>query len=83
MMFRIALVCALTIGLASQQPLAQSAGTQKDPVDSLLKDLKWRNIGPANMAGRITDIDALEANPAVVYVAAASGGVKGRFNGSP
>jgi photosystem II stability/assembly factor-like uncharacterized protein len=53
----------------------QTAATQADSVDALLKDLKWRNIGPANMAGRVTDIEAVEANPATVFVAAASGGV--------
>jgi len=45
------------------------------PVSGDLTDLRWRNIGPANMAGRVTDIEAVEANPAVVFVAAASGGV--------
>ncbi|MEZ4588582.1 MAG: hypothetical protein R2909_19560, partial [Gemmatimonadales bacterium] len=41
----------------------------------LRTDLRWRNIGPANMAGRVTDIEAVERNPAVVFVAAASGGL--------
>jgi photosystem II stability/assembly factor-like uncharacterized protein len=41
----------------------------------LATDLKWRNIGPANMAGRVTDIEAVEANPAIVYVGSASGGM--------
>jgi photosystem II stability/assembly factor-like uncharacterized protein len=58
-------VLLLTAGsLAAQAPAA-----------SLVQDLRWRNIGPANMAGRVTDIEAVEANPAVVYVASASGGV--------
>ena len=49
--------------------------TAQVPTASLVPDFRWRNIGPANMAGRVTDIDAVEANPAIVYVAAASGGV--------
>ena len=53
----------------------QTPAAQTNSVDALFKDLRWRNIGPANMAGRVTDIDALESNPAIVYVAAASGGV--------
>ena len=53
----------------------QSPAAQADSVDALLKDLKWRNIGPANMAGRVADIEAVEANPAIVFVGAASGGV--------
>ena len=48
---------------------------QSPPASSLLQDFRWRNIGPANMAGRVTDIAASEANPALVYVASASGGV--------
>lgn len=38
-------------------------------------DLKARAIGPATMSGRISAIDAVDKNPAVVYVGAASGGV--------
>jgi len=53
----------------------QAPAPQTDAADALLKDLKWRNIGPANMAGRVTDIEAVEANPATVFVGAASGGV--------
>ncbi len=41
---------------------------------NLSGDLQWRNIGPANMAGRVTDIEAVEADPARVIVGAASGG---------
>ena len=53
--------------------VAQPATT--DVSERLFRDLKWRNIGPANMAGRVTDIDALESDFATVLVAAASGGV--------
>lgn len=41
----------------------------------LWQDLQWRNVGPANMGGRITDIEAVESNPATVFLASASGGV--------
>ncbi|MCZ6916598.1 MAG: hypothetical protein O7I93_07465 [Gemmatimonadetes bacterium] len=41
----------------------------------LFGDLRWRNIGPANMAGRVTDIEAVDSNFAQVFIAAASGGV--------
>ncbi|MGD2068449.1 MAG: hypothetical protein PVI57_07165, partial [Gemmatimonadota bacterium] len=40
----------------------------------LVRDLRWRNIGPANMAGRVTDIEAVEADFSRVIVGAASGG---------
>ncbi|MAG57681.1 MAG: hypothetical protein CMJ83_15430 [Planctomycetes bacterium] len=42
---------------------------------ALTKDLRWRNIGPANMMGRIASIDALDADYRTVLVASASGGV--------
>ncbi len=44
-------------------------------VEALFKDLEWRNIGPANMSGRVTDIEAVEGDFERVIVAAASGGV--------
>lgn len=43
--------------------------------NSLFKDLQWRNIGPANMGGRISDIRALDTDFRHVIVASASGGV--------
>ena len=45
------------------------------------KNWKPRNIGPAGMSGRITTIDAVVANPNIVYVGAASGGVWKTENG--
>ncbi|MGA2587400.1 MAG: hypothetical protein ABSF88_10315 [Candidatus Aminicenantales bacterium] len=42
---------------------------------NLVKDLKWRNIGPANMVGRISAFDALDRDFTQVLVAGASGGV--------
>jgi len=52
--------------------LASSA--QKVMLDQF-KNWKPRNIGPAGMSGRITAIDAVVANPNIIYVGAASGGV--------
>ncbi len=50
-----------------------SRGQETD--DGLFKDLQWRNIGPANMSGRVTDIQALDDDFKHVVVASASGGV--------
>ncbi len=47
---------------------------QKVSLDQF-KNLKPRNIGPAGMSGRITSIDAVHKNPAIIYVGAASGGI--------
>jgi photosystem II stability/assembly factor-like uncharacterized protein len=46
---------------------------QFNPED--FKAMKFRNIGPAGMSGRITAIDVDLSNPNVIYVGAASGGV--------
>jgi len=42
---------------------------------SLVKNLKFSNIGPTVMSGRVTDIDANPARPHEFYVAYASGGL--------
>src|SRR5262245_65066750 len=34
-----------------------------------------RSIGPANMGGRVCDVAVVESNPAIFYVATASGGL--------
>ncbi|MDA7952185.1 MAG: hypothetical protein MPJ24_11955, partial [Pirellulaceae bacterium] len=51
---------------------AQGDSTTKD---RLIQDFRWRNIGPSNMSGRITDVESYDDDFATVYLAAASGGV--------
>ena len=54
---------------------------QKFPSDKF-QNLKIRNVGPANMSGRITAIAAVADTPTkVIYVGAASGGVWKSENG--
>ena len=56
---------------------AQTALTTSD-----LAGLRLRNIGPASMSGRVVDMDVVESNPYVMYVAAATGGLwRTRDNG--
>jgi photosystem II stability/assembly factor-like uncharacterized protein len=59
-------------GLAITAP-AGSAG-QSSSTDKL-KNLEFREIGPAVMGGRIDDFGVVESNPNIVYVGTASGGV--------
>src|SRR5262245_1046811 len=40
-----------------------------------VKSMTWRNIGPANMGGRVTAISVFEADPTTYWVASASGGL--------
>ncbi len=42
---------------------------------ALAGDMVWRNIGPANMGGRIVDIEAVDGDFKRVYLATASAGV--------
>ncbi|MEK6688221.1 MAG: hypothetical protein AABZ01_07165, partial [Gemmatimonadota bacterium] len=46
------------------------------PLDSaIIAGLKWRNIGPANMMGRVSDVEGLPSPSRTFYVASAAGGV--------
>ena len=50
---------------------AQSAGLQAGD----LAGLRLRGIGPATMSGRFVDMDVVESNPYIMYVASATGGM--------
>jgi hypothetical protein len=68
----IVLVCA-TVAAA---PFAGAQGTNGAlQMASPFERLRFRNIGPATMGGRIDDFAVLERNPAVYYVATATGGL--------
>ncbi|NCT93095.1 MAG: hypothetical protein GXC72_01620 [Chitinophagaceae bacterium] len=69
------LVAALFTG-AALCSFAQQADLSKH-----FKNMKPRNIGPAGMSGRVTAIDAVWANPNIIYIGAASGGVWKTENG--
>src|SRR5437899_4928262 len=43
--------------------------------DPLLKNFRWRSIGPASMSGRIDDIAVAETNPNIILVGFATSGV--------
>ncbi len=46
-----------------------------------LQNLKWRNVGPASMGGRVADVEGVPGDPTIVYVGSASGGVWKSVNG--
>ena len=50
-------------------------------VQENIKQLEWRAIGPANMGGRVTDIDGIPGNSNVFYISGADGGVFKTTNG--
>jgi hypothetical protein len=59
-----------------------SGGQTNDEGDGLFKEFIWRPIGPANMAGRIDDIEAVETDSHIVYVGATGGVWKTTKNGT-
>ena len=85
-------VCLLFAALA---PLSPQAFGQDNPPQPKEKEqpapsaveaktferLEWRSIGPANMGGRMADVEGVPGNPNVVYAGTASGGVWKTTNG--
>lgn len=67
---RISLMAVFALFLAGPF-FSQAPSTETN----LVKDLKWRNVGPANMTGRISSFDALDKDFTQVLVGGASGGV--------
>ncbi|MBA3854045.1 MAG: hypothetical protein C0503_06490 [Gemmatimonas sp.] len=60
------------LGLAA---LATSGLGAQSVDQSVIDGLRWRQIGPANMAGRIADIEGIASPSKTFFVAAAAGGV--------
>jgi len=62
--------------LAQQAPAAPAAPDASSRLDSVtLAGMAWRNIGPANMGGRVADIAGIPSPSKTFYVAAAGGGI--------
>src|SRR6266849_3993402 len=70
---RTILVCATSLGALAMS--AQAAPGDQPNLTDKLKNLEFREIGPAIMGGRIDDFAVVESNPNIVYVGTASGGV--------
>jgi photosystem II stability/assembly factor-like uncharacterized protein len=49
--------------------------------ETVLKNLKFRSIGPATMGGRLDDIAVVESDPRIIYIGAAGGGLFKTVNG--
>ncbi len=68
----VTIVACLAV-LSTIPGLVQPAGAQS--AEGFINQLEWRNIGPANMGGRINDFAVVESNPNIVFIATASAGV--------
>ena len=71
-------ISVLSLGLTLALP-ALPAAADLDP--DLLAGMKARSIGPAAMSGRVAVVESSAANPDLVYVGAAAGGVWKSVNG--
>ena len=63
----------LQVGTVAQQPASASSAPVLRSSD--LGGLRLRGIGPATMSGRFVDMDVVESNPFIMYVASATGGI--------
>ncbi len=73
--FKYSLIFLFIWGICLNFAYSKKALSQLQIDESIIKNLKWRNIGPANMGGRIDDFAVVENKPYIFYVATASGGV--------
>jgi photosystem II stability/assembly factor-like uncharacterized protein len=68
----VAFLAALGALASSGASLSAQAAATPDP---MIQDLRWRNVGNANLVGRISSIDALDSDWAHVIAGSAAGGV--------
>ncbi|MEM7414495.1 MAG: hypothetical protein AAF389_03300 [Gemmatimonadota bacterium] len=69
MSIRRILSTLVAVFVASTSPL--TAQLDSDWSDAM----RWRSVGPANMSGRVTDVEGLPSPSKTFYVAAAAGGI--------
>jgi len=70
----VVLACAAVI-VAERRDAPEGAQAPASVRAADLAALTFRNIGPANMSGRFVDMDVVESNPYMMYVASATGGI--------
>ncbi|MBP9107710.1 MAG: hypothetical protein KBF56_13200, partial [Gemmatimonadaceae bacterium] len=74
----VAMSAVFTSPLAAQtrRPTAAAApATPPTVAESTFTGLAFRNIGPANMSGRMADIEGVAGDPSILYAGSASGGI--------
>src|SRR5215216_1076353 len=71
---RSPMVAGLVLGAFASLFVATTLRAQT-PDSAILAALRWRSVGPVNMAGRITDVEGDPKNPKTFYVTGATGGI--------
>ncbi len=64
---------SIALALALSTPVLAQTNPQLS--EEWLEGFKWRSIGPANMSGRVTDIEGIPSPSRTFFVAAATGGI--------
>ena len=72
-LLRFAFLLVLVTILFPSTPAVAQSGPRLD--EEWMEGFRWRSIGPANMSGRVTDIEGIPSPSRTFYVAAATGGV--------
>lgn len=67
--------------LGGAAALTASALSAQTIEQSMIDGLRWRNVGPANMSGRITDVEGIPSPSTTFFVSSAAGGVWKTTNG--
>ncbi|MGW8268758.1 MAG: hypothetical protein ACWGSQ_20500, partial [Longimicrobiales bacterium] len=64
------LVSLILAALSFGTPLGLTAQDAGSPTGDVISGLRWRPIGPANMSGRITDVEGIPSPSKTFFVAA-------------
>ncbi|MGQ0767334.1 MAG: WD40/YVTN/BNR-like repeat-containing protein [Gemmatimonadota bacterium] len=80
---RAAFIAAAFTAAGAQSAARRPAATTPAVAvsESTFTNLMFRNIGPANMSGRIADVEGVPGDPNIIWVGSASGGVWKTTNG--
>jgi photosystem II stability/assembly factor-like uncharacterized protein len=74
--FAIAVMALLAIAVLAAPLRAQEPAEEEDSSNTdVLKNLKFRNLGPAAAGGRVSAVVGIPGDPTTYYVGAAGGGV--------
>lgn len=75
--YSFCLISILILSGLNTEVIAQNGESKSE----MLQNYSWRAIGPANMGGRVTDIDGIPGDPSTFYVSGADGGIHKTIDG--
>ncbi len=76
-----AALAAALLALPSPTPLVAQSGPAPSDIAQALDGLRFREIGPANMGGRVTAVAGIPGDPKTFWVGGADGGLWKTTNG--